>query len=301
MSNEPPLARVASEVDIIKDAISKISDSDTKRAIKKFIGAAMGGIPWIPWFGNFLQALWELHDGKGQVKFNELTQAWLDIHDKKLLELFSDIATIVAKLERLDAKLLLKLESPEYLALVEKAFRTWDAAGMQEKRKMIRILLTNTAASQVSEDDLVRLFIEWMDKFHESHFKVLAVIQQKRQVTRQEIWQQIHGRVVRENSAEADLFKLLIHDLSLGHVIRQVREESSDGKYYKQKPTRKRSTSPFLKSAFDDEKEYELTELGSKFVHYAMTDVVTRIDNREATVTPPPAAAEEPLDDGGIS
>lgn len=46
MSNEVPVANIASEIDIIKDALSKISDSNAKRAIKKFIGAAMGGIPW---------------------------------------------------------------------------------------------------------------------------------------------------------------------------------------------------------------------------------------------------------------
>lgn len=211
------------------------------------------------------------------------------------------MATIVAKLEGLDSKLLLKLEVTELFGLVEKAFRTWDAAGTQEKRKMVRVLLTNAAASPVTEDDLVRLFIEWMDKYNESHFKVLAIIKQHQQVSRQEIWQQIHGRVVRENSAEADLFKLLIHDLSLGHVIRQVREESADGQYYKQKTPKRRFTSLFMKSAFDNEKDYELTELGSKFVHHAMTDVVSRIGNREDTVTPSPAPAEEPLDDGGVS
>jgi len=32
-----------------------------------------------------------------------------------------------------------------------------------------------------------------------------------------------------------------------------------------------------MKSAFDDEESYELPELGSQFVHYVLTDVVTRI------------------------
>jgi hypothetical protein len=32
-----------------------------------------------------------------------------------------------------------------------------------------------------------------------------------------------------------------------------------------------------MKSALDDEESYELTELGSQFVHYVLTDVVTRI------------------------
>ena len=32
-----------------------------------------------------------------------------------------------------------------------------------------------------------------------------------------------------------------------------------------------------MKSRLDDTDEYELTELGSQFVHYVMTDVVPRI------------------------
>ena len=32
-----------------------------------------------------------------------------------------------------------------------------------------------------------------------------------------------------------------------------------------------------MKSAFDREEQYELTELGQQFVHYAMTDLPLRI------------------------
>ena len=33
-----------------------------------------------------------------------------------------------------------------------------------------------------------------------------------------------------------------------------------------------------MKSAFDDEEPYELTELGKQFVHYVFAEVVKRID-----------------------
>ena len=32
-----------------------------------------------------------------------------------------------------------------------------------------------------------------------------------------------------------------------------------------------------MKSAFDDQEQYVLTELGKQFVHYTMTDLVKRI------------------------
>jgi hypothetical protein len=34
-----------------------------------------------------------------------------------------------------------------------------------------------------------------------------------------------------------------------------------------------------MKSAFDDEEPYELTELGKQFVHYVFSDLVKRIEN----------------------
>jgi hypothetical protein len=48
------------------------------------------------------------------------------------------------------------------------------------------------------------------------------------------------------------------------------------------KPSAKRASGAIaggrtLTSAFDDEDQYELTELGQQFVHYAMTDLPTRI------------------------
>ncbi len=45
------------------------------------------------------------------------------------------------------------------------------------------------------------------------------------------------------------------------------------------KKSTKSSKSGILKSAFDNQEQYELTELGSQFVHYTMQDVVTQIGN----------------------
>ena len=84
----------------------------------------------------------------------------------------------------------------------------------------------------------------------------------------------------REDSAEADLFKLLIRDLSTGGVIRQERDVNQLGQFVRKRPRRSRpgTGSTTMESAFEDTKQYLLTELGRKFVHYTMNEVVTRID-----------------------
>ena len=104
---------------------------------------------------------------------------------------------------------------------------------------------------------------------------VIKVVHQHTGSTRAQIWEKIHGGEVREDSAEADLFKLLIHDLSIGHVIRQHREKDYYGHFIK--PTSRRSSSSIMTSAFEDEKQYELTELGRQFVHYTMNEIVPKI------------------------
>lgn len=100
-------------------------------------------------------------------------------------------------------------------------------------------------------------------------------------ITRGAIWRKIGKGQVREDSADADLYKLLFRDLSTGSVIRQHRETDYYGNFVL-RPAVKRSAggggSPkTLTSAFDDEDQYVLTELGQQFVHYAMTDLPLRI------------------------
>lgn len=97
--------------------------------------------------------------------------------------------------------------------------------------------------------------------------------------TRYEIWTALWGEPPREDSAEADLFKLLIRDLSTGGVIRQERDTNSLGQYVRKTPIRRRrGTAPTtLESAFEDTKPYVLTEMGKQFVHYTMNEVVSRI------------------------
>lgn len=144
---------------------------------------------------------------------------------------------------------------------------------------MIRNLLANAAGGEkLCSDDILRLFVEWIDRYSEGHFRVVRAIYNNAGITRQEIWHKIHGGRVREDSAEADLFKLFMHDLSIGHVIRQHREKDYHGNFLKAPRTKSSGpTNPYVKSAFDDEKGHELTELGRWFVHYTMNEMVPRL------------------------
>lgn len=123
------------------------------------------------------------------------------------------------------------------------------------------------------------MFIDWIGQYSALHFKVIGAIYNSRGISRGAIWRKIGKGQVREDSADVDLYKLLIRDLSTGGVIRQHRETDYHGNFIS-KPATKRSAgggSRVLTSAFDEEDMYELTELGQHFVHYAMTELTSRI------------------------
>jgi hypothetical protein len=181
-----------------------------------------------------------------------------------------------------------RMSDDRYLRLVQQGFRIWDHANTAEKRERVRRTLTNAGATRQCSDDVVRLFLDWIETYDEAHFQVIRVVYHNPGVTRADIWEEIHGADVPENSADADLFKLLIRDLSTGSVIRQHRETDLAGNFVQKARASKLGRSPRvasvrrIKSAFDDKEPYELTELGGQFVHYAMDEAAPRLGGRDA-------------------
>lgn len=268
---------ISKSTDIVKDFGSELfkNVSEKRRLIiKKVIMAALGSVPWV---GGVLSTTVSIHDGIKQSKTNDLYQQWLEEHQKRMQELSQTLFELVNRFDDFGDSINQRLESEEYLQLVRKGFKTWDNSDTQEKRNLVRKLLSNSGASTLCPDDLIRLFIDWIEKYHEAHFNVIREIYKNPGCTRFQIWTNVHGKIPREDSAEADLFKLLIHDLSMGHVIRQHRETTYDGQFLKQRKPKPAGSSSTMKSAFDDYEPYELTELGKQFVHYTMDEVIPQI------------------------
>src|SRR5580765_5293797 len=175
----------------------------------RFVVAALGSIPWV---GGLIAASASFSAEHEQQSLNKLKQ------------LGNTLADIFIRLDGLGEEVQERIESPEYLGLVRKAFRSWDQADTEEKKQMFKKLIANAGASKLCPDDLIRLFLHWIDQYHETHFVVMKEIYRNPNITRAELWHKIHGQPVREDSSEADLFRYLIRDLSTGGVIRQARE-----------------------------------------------------------------------------
>lgn len=217
---------------------------------------------------------------KEQARANEFFRAWVQMLEDELKEKEATIIEIMARLDLQDERISKRVESPEYQALLKKTFREWAGAESESKRILIRNIVSNAAASALTSDDVIRMFLDWIKSFSEMHFEVIGAVYNSNGITRGGIWRQIGKEPVREDSAEADLFKLLIRDLSMGSIIRQHRETDYHGNQLKKAPKRsqKGQGSRTMKSAFDEEEQYELTDLGQQFVHYAMNELATRIE-----------------------
>ena len=267
------------ESELAEAALDVAREDASSNANRRFLLAILGVLPWVGVIISASSSRWAEQD---QNRTNAIFRGWLEEHQNRLRALEDVTSSICSKARQSGPASETRLNSDAYLPLVRQGFRVWDRSETADKRELIRRVLTNAACDSLCTDDFVRRFIEWIDQYNELHFRIIRELFQSPHSTRAELWAAMHAHEVREDSAEADLFKLLIRDLSTGQVIRQARETDLAGNFLRKKPTKSSSTRT-MKSAFDDREEYVLTELGRNFVHYALNEVVLKLEAPGAT------------------
>lgn len=265
-------------VEQLRRELEKTEPSRKQRIVEKFILAALGSIPWV---GGFMSAAASYKAEEGTLKQDSLQTQWLEEHHTKIVGLNRTLSEIQKRFESMGEAINERIQSEEYLGLVRKAFRAWDLADTDEKRRYAANVVINSAGTRVCSDDVVRLFLDKLELFHEAHFVIIKEVFDNPGSTRFDIWSGIYGEIPREDSADADLFKLLISDLNIGRLLRQERDVNLLGQFVRKRPKNNRAASPqtTMESAFEDTKPYVLSELGKQFVHYTMNEVVTRIES----------------------
>lgn len=255
------------------------AEGDIPKVIRGALQVVGGAIPFAGGLFSAAAGAWSENE---QERVNKFFRHWIKMLEDEIREKERTILEIMARLDIHDEKIAKRLESREYQSLLKKTFREWSGAESEEKRTYIRNILANAAASSITSDDVVRLFIDWLKTYSEMHFHVIAAIYNTNGISRGAIWKKIGKEPVREDSPEAGLYRLLIRDLNMGGIIRQHREKNTYGNFIGKTP-QKRTPSTHsgpkpMESAFDEEDLYELSELGQQFVHYAMTDLPLKIE-----------------------
>jgi hypothetical protein len=244
--------------------------------VRGVLNTASGAIPLA---GGLLSALAGAWGEKEQERVNRFVEHWLKMLAEEMKEKERTIIEMMSRLDMQDEEIAKRVESAEFQSILRKAFRDWAGTESEEKRVFVRNVLVNAAASKLTTDDVINLFLKWIKDYSEFHFEVVGAIYNNAGITRGEVWRKLGRPAVREDSAEADLFKLLFRDLSTGGIIRQHRETDYAGNFVAKRkpPPTPKGTTKVMKSAFDDTEAYELTALGEQFVHYAMTDLPPKI------------------------
>ncbi|MDC0601891.1 hypothetical protein OAP14_02550 [Aliiglaciecola sp.] len=259
----------------------KMPESGKVAKISRGALQAVGGA--VPFAGGVFSAIAGAWSEGEQDKVNRFFDEWVRMLQDELKEKEQTIIEIMARLDLQDEAISERITSAEYQSLVKKTFREWSGAESESKRVYIRNILSNAAASKVSSDDVIRMYIDWINQYSELHFQVIGAIYNADGISRGEVWRKIGKGAVREDSADADLYKLLFRDLSTGGIIRQHREIDRFGNFRpKQTSRRPKGSGPKQPvSAFDENEGYDLTELGKQFVHYAMSELPLKIEFQE--------------------
>ncbi len=254
-------------------------NSDDSTANKWVRGALNAASGMIPFAGGFISAAASVWSEQEQQRVTDAIRAWLKMLEDELREKQRTILEIMSRLDMHDEQIAERVQSAEYQSLLKQAFRNWAGTESRQKQEYIRNILSNAASTTIVSDDVVRLFVKWLHDYSELHFLVIGALYNHAGSTRGDIWRRLGKDRVREDSADADLFKLLVRDLSTGGIIRQHREVDYHGNFVPKKSgTRAPAGSGgAMKSAFDDTERYELTALGAQFVHYAMTELTVKI------------------------
>lgn len=248
------------------------------KVIRGALQVVGGAVPFAGGLFSAAAGAWSEHE---QEKVNNFLKEWLKMLEDELKEKQQTILEIAARLDMHDEKITDRISSKEYQSLLKKTFREWAGAESEQKREYIRNILANAAATDMSSDDVVRLFVDWIKNYSELHFRVIAAIYNSNGISRGEVWEKIGQGKVREDSADADLYRLLFRDLSTGGIVRQHKHITGDGRILKDAPQKRPKgyvASREVTSAFDREDKYELTGLGQQFVHYAMTDLPPKLE-----------------------
>ncbi len=257
------------------EEINELTHVSAGAAALKFAIQALAGV--MPVVGGAIGAVASKMSDDEQAKANSLLAIWLKRLEGDLRQMGFTMAEVLKSVDMNDERIQARLESPEYMSLVDKAFRNWDSSQSESKRQMIRNLLANATGDNITGDDVIAMFITWIDTYTETHFKAIAAVHKNPRITKMGIWKEIDGRSVRDDSAEADLFKFIMHQLSTGYVVRIERQSNAAGQMLKA-TRRPPIRSDVLKTPFDDTDPMELTPLGRQFVHYTLNELVPKLE-----------------------
>lgn len=257
-TNALELSRLGEEAidERIRQELALTLHSHKQHVFNKIAKAALSSIPWV---GGFLSTAANLRRIEARMQVNQLHRQWLEEHRVKMNRLGQTLLAIMQRLETFGEEANTRLESDIFLEVVRQGFRLWDQADNEEKRQLITRLLINAGVASVEAFERIRLYQDWIARYHAAHFGLIRVIHQRLGHTLEKPEKEPAAMQNGNLNAAVEWQALLLRDLEAGGVIRQ------------QKTTEAHSASMTAE-------DFELTALGRQFVHLTMNELVPRVD-----------------------
>jgi hypothetical protein len=151
----------------------------------KYIRGALNALgAAIPFAGGALSAISGFWSEAEQERVNSFLRQWLSMLEAELSEKQQTVVEIMQRLDMHDEQITERVSSREYQSLLRKGFRDWAGAESEEKRVLIRNVLSNAAAVSLVSDDVIRLFMEWIKIYSELHFATISKVYNHAGITR---------------------------------------------------------------------------------------------------------------------
>src|ERR1700732_3267090 len=131
------------------------------------LNAASGAIPFA---GGILSAAASAWSERDQQRVNEFLHHMIEMLQAEMLEKEQTIREVTARSDMNDEKVSERIKSPEYQALLRKAFRDWAGAESEQKRIYIRNILSNAAAETIASVDVVQRLVYCFNNYWGLHF-----------------------------------------------------------------------------------------------------------------------------------
>jgi hypothetical protein len=150
------------------------------------LNAVSGALPLV---GGLLSAGASAWSEREQARINDFLKHLAVAAEMK--EKTQTILELTARIDMQDEKTAERIRSEEYQSLLRKAFRDWAGTESEEKRILVRNLLSNAASSTLASDDVVKLFLQWIKDYSELHFAIVGAIYNDAGITRGGVWQKL--------------------------------------------------------------------------------------------------------------
>jgi hypothetical protein len=125
------------------------NEGSTPKVIRAGLQIIGGAVPFAGGLFSAAAGAWSENE---QEKVNKFFKQWLKMLEDEIKEKEQTVLEIMARLDMHDEKATKRLESKEYQSLLKKTFREWSGAESEDKRKCIRNILANAAATTLTSD-----------------------------------------------------------------------------------------------------------------------------------------------------